>query len=144
MDITKPLPNVKLKHHPALANSSLAQKQSKVVNVQNFISLERLKFYHSALGALPLRNLKQAVNAGYLKSWAGLTSQSIKKLTEPDFTYFGHLDHVRKNVQSTQHDEWKHTLDSPISNKTNNFCHKVINFDDTISTDQTGRFSCMS
>ena len=31
-----------------------------------------------------------------------------------------------------------------MSNKTNDFYHKIINFDDTISTDQTGKFSCMS
>ena len=144
MDVTKPLPNVKLKQRAEMANSSLAQKQAKVANIQNFISLERLKFYHSSLGATPLRTLKQAVCAGYLKSWAGLTPQSIKKLTEPDYTYFGHLDHVRKNIQSTQDDEWKHTLESPIVNKSNTFYHKIINFNDTISTDQTGKFSCMS
>ena len=39
-----------------------------------------------SLGAAPLKTLKHAANAGYLKSWAGLTPQSIKKLTEPDFT----------------------------------------------------------
>ena len=73
MDITKPLSNVKLKQRPEMANSSLAQKQAKVANVQNFISLKRLKFYHSSLEATPVRTLKQAVCAGYLKSWAGLT-----------------------------------------------------------------------
>ena len=67
MEITKKIPNVKLKHQPAMANSSLARRQSKVVNVQNFITLERLKFYHSSLWDTPLRTLKQAINAGYLK-----------------------------------------------------------------------------
>lgn len=79
-----------------MANSSLAQRQSKVTNMHNFISLERFKFYHSSLGGTPLRTLKQVVHEGYLKSWAGLTSTSINKLTEPYFTYFGHLDHVRR------------------------------------------------
>ena len=86
---------------------------------------------------MPLRTLKQAINAGYLKSWAGLTPLSINKLTEPDFTCFGHLDHFRKNMQSTQDDEQKHTLESPMSNKTNDFYHKLINFDGTINTYQT-------
>ena len=98
MNVTKPLPNVKLKQRPEMANSSLAQKQVKVANVQNFISLERLKFYHLSLGATPVRILKQAVYAGYLKSWAGITPQSIKKSIEPDYIYFGYLDHIRKNM----------------------------------------------
>ena len=57
----------KIKNHPAMDNSSLAQRQSKVVNIQNFISLERLKFYHSSLGGTPLRTIKQADHAEKLK-----------------------------------------------------------------------------
>ena len=98
MDVTKLLPNVKLKQRPKMANFSLVQKQAKVANIKNFISLERLKFYHLSLGATPVRILKQAVYAGYLKSWAGITPQSIKKSIEPDYIYFGYLDHIRKNM----------------------------------------------
>ena len=42
---------------------------------------------------------------------------------------------MKKN-QSTQNDEWKHTLESLTTNKANYFYHDTTTFDDAASTDQ--------
>ena len=141
MDILNSMPNAKKKYLTSFAHSSIAQRQAKVSSAQSFISLERLMFYHASLGGTPLKILKQAINAGYLKSWAGLTLLSIRKLTEPDLTHLGHLVHSRKNIQSTKEDELKLILNEPITDKTNDFYHKLIDFIDSIRADQTGHFS---
>ena len=59
LDITNLRPNVNVKHHTAMTNSSLTQRQSKVANVQNCLSFERLIFFHSTLGGKPLRTIKE-------------------------------------------------------------------------------------
>ena len=74
-------------------------------NLQQFISLERLKFLHGALGSPSLSTLTRAIAAGYFKTWPNLNAMSIKKLHEPDQTILGHLDKKRKNIQSTKEQE---------------------------------------
>ena len=86
----------------SLSHSPIAQRKSKVANVQNFLYLERLYFYHTSIGDSPLTALTKAINTEYFKSWEGLTLLSIKKLTQPDFTHFRHSCHVWKNIQSNK------------------------------------------
>ena len=79
-----------------LVNASLANKQHKLVNTQDFVDADRTKFLHASIGGLPLSTVKQAIKAGYLQSWPGLTVKSLNKLQEPDHTTLGHMDHVKK------------------------------------------------
>ena len=61
LDILRPNP-------PNLSNASLANKQHKLVNIHNFIDVDRIKFLHAAIGGPPLNTLKQAIRARYLHS----------------------------------------------------------------------------
>jgi len=139
--------NIQHPNPPNLANASLANKQYKLVNIHDFIDVDRTKFLHAALGGLPFSTIKQAIRAGYLHTWPGLTEKSINKLQEPDHTILGHMDHVRKNRLSTkvkEISEWDLTLETHLPNKSHNFLHKIIDIRDTIYTDQTGKFTCTS
>ena len=126
----------------------LLQQSMAHSNLQQFTSLERLRFLHGALGFHPLSTLRRAVNAGYLRSFPDLTTKNLSKLATPDITILGHLDTTRKNLRSTkpkhEDDEWTLTLKSHISNKTHDFFHKVVDLKNTIYTDQTGKFRVRS
>ena len=117
-------------------------------NLQQFTSLERLRFLHGALGFHPISTLRRAVAAGYLRSFPDLTEKNLSKLATPDITILGHLDTNRKNLQSTkpkpEEDEWTLTLKSHINNKTHDFFHKIVDLKNTIYTDQTGKFRVRS
>ena len=117
-------------------------------NLQQFTSIERMKFLHGALGFQPLSTVRRAISAGYLNSFPDLTERNISKLSTPDTTIFGHLDTKRKNLQSTKpsppEDDWMHVLKSHISNKTQEFYHKIVDLKDTVYTDQTGKFRVRS
>jgi len=87
-------------HH--LAQATIASRQHKVININEFIDIDRIKCLHASLGGPPLRTVKQAIKAGYLQSWPGLTIKAINKLTVPDETILGHIDYVRQNKLSTK------------------------------------------
>ena len=118
--------------------------------MQNFVSLEGISFLHGALGGPKIKAVKQAIKAVYLKSWPVLTLEALNKFKEPDETHLGHLDHIRKNIQSTKliekniNDEFEAVLKTHIETKTNGFFHKIIDIKDTICADQTGAFTCKS
>ena len=129
-------------------NNPLLQVSTAHSNLQQFTSIERLKFLHGALGFHPLSTLRRAIAAGYLRSFPDLTEKNVAKLPTPDATILGRLDTKRKNYQSTKSEdtdnEWTFTLKTHIINKTHDFFHKVINLEDTIYTDQTGKFRVRS
>ena len=89
-------------HQQHLLNAIPSNQKFKTANIQDFISLERTSFLHGSLGGPKLKTLRQAVKAGYLQSWPGLTLETLMKLKESYATILGHLDHVRKNIQSTK------------------------------------------
>jgi len=122
MDINHPNP-------PCIVNASLANKQHKLVNIQCFVDIDRTKFLHASIGGLPLSTVKQAIKAGCLKSWPGLTEKFICKLQEPDHTMLGHMDHVRKNKLSTkvkEISEWDLTLETHLPTKSHDFFIKLL------------------
>jgi len=126
----------------------LLQKIMVHANLQQFTSIERMKFLHGALGYIPLSTLRRAMSAGYLNSFPDLTPSNVSKLHPSDITILGHLDTKRKNLQSTKvkpdTDEWTQVLHSHIQNKTHEFYHKLVDLKDTIYTDQTGKFRVRS
>ena len=88
-------------------NARYGSKQSITINqccfnLQQFTSIERIKFLHGTLGFLALSTLKRAIQAGYLDSFPDLTLHNISKLSLSDITILGHLDTKRKNLQSTK------------------------------------------
>ena len=87
-----------------------------------------------SLESNPLITLNQIISVGLFKLLAVLTSSSMTKLTEQDFTYVGYLYHSRKNCNQQRN------MNGNISKWTyyqqQKFYHKQINFDDSICTDQ--------
>ena len=130
-----------------LTNPMLQQNLANS-NLQQFTSIERLRFLHGALGFHPISTIRRAVTAGYLRSFPDLTEKNLSKLATPDITILGHLDTNRKNVRSTkpktEDNEWTLTLKTHISNKTHDFFHKIVDLKNTIYTDQTGKFRVRS
>ena len=98
-----------------------------------------MKFLHRALGYQSLSTVRRAISAEYLDSFPDLTERNISKLNTPDTTIFGHLDTKRKNLKSTKpnrpEDDWMHVLKSHISNKMQEFYHKIVDLKDTVYTD---------
>ena len=139
MDLNNPL---------SLANATLKHCSPKVIQIHTFAALSRVKFLHGAIGSPPLSTLKRAINAGFLLSWPDFNTKALSKLETPDHTSLGHMDQKRKNIQSTRlqqdHLDWQATLSSHTPNKTQDFFHIVINLQDAICTDQTGKFKCKS
>ena len=90
-------------------------------NLQYFISIERLKFLHGALGSSNLSILSRAISVRYFKSWPDLSITSIKILYELDQTILGHLDQRQKNVQLIKEkeelDDWKATITTKLAQK---------------------------
>ena len=120
----------------------------KVVQIHKFTSLNRLKFLYRAIGSQPLSTIKRAIKAGYLNSWPDFDPKAISKLETPDHTVLGHMDQKRKNILSTRSKleslDWDMTLKTHVPNKTNDFFHKIVDFNNTIYTDQTGKFKYKS
>ena len=115
LNLQHPLQNPK-----QLVNDSLANRQHKVVNIQEFIDADRVKFLHASIGRLPLSTVKQEINTGCLQSWPDLTVKLLNKLPEPEYTMLSHMDHIRKNKLSTkikEVSEWDLTLETYIPNK---------------------------
>ena len=133
-------------HNPKhLVNASLANKQHKLVNMQDFIDVDGIKFLHASIGGLLLSTVKQAINAGYLQSRPVLTVQSLNKLQELDHTILGYMNHVRKNKISTkvrEISEWDLILETLLPNKSRDFFHKSVGIRDAIYADQTSKFTC--
>ena len=77
-----------------LINALLANKQQKLVNIQDFVDIDRTKFLYASISGLLLSMVKQAIKAGYLQSRPSLTEKSINKLQESNYTILGHMDHV--------------------------------------------------
>ena len=131
-----------------LVNLATSSPATRVAQIHNFTSKSRLLFMHGALGGPTISTLQRAIRAGYLTTWPELTSSNVSKLKTPDYTILGHLDQKRKNSQSTReiHEakDWDETIKSQMPNKSNDFLHKILSFNDTIYTDLTGRFSCKS
>jgi hypothetical protein len=139
---------VNLNNPLSMSNATIKHSSPKVIQIHNFTSLSRLKFLHGAIGSPPISTLKRAVKAGYLLSWPEFHIKALAKLETPDHTTLGHMDQKRKNIQSTrtrQEDfDWNETLNSQTPNKTNDFFHSIVDFNDTIYTDQTGKFKYRS
>ena len=60
MNLHKPI------HH--LAQATMASRQHKVININEFVDIDRIKFLHASLEGPPLCTIKQAIKAGYLQS----------------------------------------------------------------------------
>lgn len=77
-------------------NNPLQTRPIVHANLQQFISLEQMKFLYGSLGSQPLSTIRRGLTAGYLDSFPDLTAQNISKLSPSNITIFGHLDTKQK------------------------------------------------
>lgn len=121
---------------------------------------EVIQFMHAALGSPAQSTLLQAIHAGRLTTWPGLTVENVRKhLPKSTATVKGHLDHIRKNIRSTKRNKpivWEKDTDiddvmpSPPcadGKRTHMIYAALVNAPSEsgqIYTDQTGRFPTTS
>lgn len=121
---------------------------------------EVIQFMHASLGSPAQSTLLRAIRGARLTTWPGLTVANVRKhLPKSTATVKGHLDHIRKNVQSTKRMkpiEWEEDTDvndvtpsPPISDgkRTHLIFAAIVNAPSEsgqIYTDQTGRFPTTS
>jgi len=82
-------------HNPLLKPTKVSILHA---NLQQFTSIERLKFLHGALDFPPISTLRRAIAAGYLLSFPDMTEKNISKFPTQDITVLGHMDQKRKNI----------------------------------------------
>ena len=88
---TSPLPGPNVIQHAA--NAAIAQETVP----------ERVAFLHWCAGSPQLSTWCKAIDAGFYRSWPGLTSKLVRKhMPQSTPMIKGHLDQQRKNIRSTK------------------------------------------
>jgi hypothetical protein len=126
-------------------------RHERVANVYTLPSIpQTIKYHHASAGFPTKDSWVKAINAGHYISWPGLTAEAARKhFPESVETQKGHMKKQRQNVRSTKQ---KIHLDSKIDEDTaltqtltkQNMFVKVINAENTVYSDQTGRFPIQS
>jgi len=82
-------------HTPPLATCNAVTSPTKLADM--------IAFSHAALFSPALSTLQQALEAGYITGFPGLTAATVKKFPPKSIAMFkGHLDQTRKNQRSTK------------------------------------------
>jgi hypothetical protein len=110
---------------------------------------ESIRYLHAAAGFPVKESWKDAIKAGNYTTWPGLNVKVVNRyFPESDETQKGHMRKQRQNVRSTK---VKETLnqeedDTPQSpkKKEHDVNIRVFNAEETMHTDQTGRFPANS
>jgi hypothetical protein len=124
--------------------------RQKVNNVYNIPSTkESIRYLHATAGFPVKETWIDAIKAGNYTTWPGLNVKVVNRyFPESDKTQKGHMKKQRQNVRSTK---VKETLnqeedDSPQSpkKKKHDVYIRIFNTEETMHTDQTGRFPANS
>ena len=122
----------------------------RATNVYTLPSISQTIKYHHASAGFPTKDSwAQAVKAGHYISWPGLTADAVRKhFPESEETQKGHLKKQRQNVRSTKQkirlDEINEDTALTQTLAKQNLFVKVINAENTVYSDQTGRFPIQS
>ena len=126
-------------------------KQSKMevsANVYTLPSIKQaIRYLHAAVG-FPTKDLRiKAIKNGNFVTRPGLTVKTVNRhFPESVETQKGHMKKQRQNVRSTKKKINKDVItdDSELTRVITKILVKVINADDIVYTDQTGRLPCQS
>jgi hypothetical protein len=125
-NIPLPIPSVLPNHHIHIANGII--KRDTPIN-------DLINFLHASCFSPTTSTFINAIKAGFLTTWPGLTVKAVRKyLSKSEATTQGHLDQEQQGIQSTR---------KPIipPQRTNNIMVSYFNVPTgKIFTDQTGRF----
>ena len=124
--------------------------QQKVNNVYNIPSTkESVRYLHAAAGFPVKESWIDAIKAGNYTTWPGLNVKVVNRyFPESDETQKGHMKKQRQNVRSTKvkeiiNQEEDNTSTSP-KKKEHDVYIRIFNAEETMHTDQTGRFPANS
>ena len=130
------------------------KKREEISNVHNLPSIFQIIKYHHAAAGYPVKDTWiKAINAGNYTTWPGLTSEAVRKhFPESDETQKGHMKRQRQGVRSTKilktlpviENSAKELDNSPTLKKMKDVYIKTHMADDTMYTDQPGRFPATS
>ena len=134
------------------AKVSAPQKQTtcEANNVYTLPAVKQsIRYLHAAAGYPTKETWIAAVKAGNFSSWPGLTEQAIKRhFPESNETQCGHLKKQRQHVRSTKQTHPNQRIkNTPHTEPTpeHGVIHVVIfNSNNTVYTDQTGKFPITS
>ncbi len=124
--------------------------QQKVNNVYNIPSTkESVRYLHAAAGFPVKESWIDAIKAGNYTTWPGLNVMVVNRyFPESDETQKGHMKKQKQNIRSTKVKEISNQEedDTPTSpkKKEHDVCIQIFNAEETMHTDQTGRFPANS
>ena len=131
---------------------TVSGKQSKytheeVNNVYSLPSIQQsVKYLHAAAGFPVKDEWLDAIKAGNYVTWPGLTLEAVRKhCPDSDETQKGHMKKQRQGVRSTKikdENNIQHTVPPP--KKMRDVYIKIFNAEETMHSDQTGRFPATS
>ncbi len=122
-------------------------KPERVNNVYNLPSTAKIiRFLHAAAGFPVKDTWIAAINAGNYSTWPGLTAKAIRRhFPESNETQKGHMKKQRQNVRLTRIKlEDDNTQPPTKEKKMQDVYIKVHNANNTLHSDQTGRFPVTS
>ena len=101
----------------------------------------KIRFLHAAAGFPTKDTWLKAIKAGNYVTWPGINIKTVNRhFPESDETTKGHMKKQRQNVRSTK---IKESPEQPLK-KMHDVYVKTFNAEETIYTDQTGRFPANS
>ena len=113
------------------------QQETSENSINSLIILpnkERTRFLHGTLFSLPTSTLRVALNEGWLKIWPHMDIKHLQK--EAESIVLGRLDTIRKNNKTKiNSSKSKEKMDIKQEPKTKLFIAKVIDLDETTSSD---------
>ena len=131
----------------ATLEGSKNEVSEQIHNVFNLPSTaEAIKFLHAAAGYPVKDTWIAAINSGNYITWPGLTAKLVRRhFPESDETQKGHMKQQRQNVRSTKIKiENENQTQLTPEKRMKDVYLKVHNANDTMHSDQTGRFPATS
>ena len=119
-------------------------------NVYSLPSISQtIRYLHAAAGFPTKDSWITAIKNGNYKTWPGLTAEAVSKhFPESIETQKGHMKKQRQNVRSTKKkvitEEVTEEEELTCATTKHNILVKIINAEETVYTDQTGRFPVQS
>ena len=107
------------------------------------INPELAKWYHVALFSPVNKTLLQAIKKSHFTTRPNLTVEFMKHIYPSMATSKGHMKHIRKNINSTKTHSIPPNKEEPmeiLETRSNHVFTKIIDTQERIVTDLTGRF----
>ena len=108
---------------------------------------ELSKWYHAALFIPVEQNLLQAINNCHFATWPNLTVELMNNLPPSMSTAKFHINYIRNNIKSTKTQSMSPNIEEPmeiLETCSNHFFTDIIDLQERIATDLTGRFPVTS